>query len=289
MQLRTDLAVESREQLGEEDGKKQGILVEESVDENLHLHMTIVKIISRQSAERIGKPQGTYITMEAQDFMCENPEFHHAISGILAKQLRQLIGKRQSLLIVGLGNRDITPDSLGPRVIQSLRVNRHLAGEGEKIILSGIAPGVMAQTGMETMEVIRGVVRESKPDIVLAVDALAASSMHRVNATIQITDTGINPGSGVMNNRQGLNRETLGVPVIGIGVPTVVDAAAIVHDAVSPFLEGLEEEEREDLFDDVLTPRLRSMFVTPKDIDESIHSISQTIAESINRLLRENG
>ncbi len=283
-ELRTDLALESQEQLREEDSKMQGVVVEEFVDETLHLHTTMVKIISSEGEKMLGKPQGTYITMEAQDLMGDDAAFHHAFSRKLADHLREMMGEKQSILIVGLGNRDITPDSLGPRVIQNLHVNRHLADETAKFVLSGLAPGVMAQTGMETMEIIRGVVKEAKPDIVLAVDALAARSMRRVNTTIQLTDTGINPGSGVMNNRHGLNKETLGVPVIGIGVPTVVDAAAIVHDAVVPFLEGLELEDREALLGDILTEGLRYMFVTPKDIDEVVDGIGQTIAEAFNRL-----
>ena len=283
-ELRTDLALESQEQLREEDSKRKGIVVEESVDETLHLHTTIVKIISDQGAKSLGKPKGTYITMEAQDLLGNDAAFHHAFSKKLTHHVRKLIGEKQSILIVGLGNRDITPDSLGPRVIQNLHVNRHLADETKELVLSGLAPGVMAQTGMETMEIIRGVVQEAKPDVVLAVDALAARSMRRVNTTIQLTDTGINPGSGVMNNRHGLNMETLGVPVIGIGVPTVVDAAAIVHDAVLPFLEGLELEDREALLGDILTEGLRYLFVTPKDIDEVVDGIGQTIAEALNRL-----
>lgn len=283
-QLRTDLALESREQLSAEDGRRNGIVAEEFVDESLHLHTTVVKIISEQGAQAIGKPQGTYITMESADLLENHLDFHHAFSEKLAEQLRKLIGEHQSVLVVGLGNREITPDSLGARVIQNLKVNRHLAEESEKIVFSGLAPGVMAQTGMETMEIIKGVVQEAKPDVVMAVDALAARSMKRVNTTIQLTDTGINPGSGVMNNRQGLNKETLGVPVIGIGVPTVVDAASIVHDAVSPFLEGLEMEDQRELLHDILTPELRYMFVTPKDIDEVVDGIGQTIAEALNRL-----
>lgn len=284
-ELRTDLALECQEQLRKEDSKMQGVIVEESVNETLHLHTTIVKIISEQGAKTIGKPQGTYITMEAQDLRGNDAAFHHAFSKQLSHHLRKMIGTKKSILIVGLGNRDITPDSLGPRVIHHLHVNRHLTDETKSMVLSGIAPGVMAQTGMETMEIIRGVVQETNPDMVLAVDALAARSMQRVNATIQLTDTGINPGSGVMNNRHGLNKETLGVPVIGIGVPTVVDAAAIVHDAVMPFLTELEWEDRESLLGDILTDELRYMFVTPKDIDEVVNEISKTIAEALNCLV----
>lgn len=189
-----------------------------------------------------------------------------------------------------MGNRDITPDALGPRVIQNLKITRHIvkeygkAGMGEEKVhlVSSLVPGVMAQTGMETMEIIRGVIAETKPDVVVAIDALAARSMKRLNCTIQITDTGINPGSGVLNFRTGLNQESLGIPVIGIGVPTVVDAATIVHDAIAHLLESLEEAEMEEFLGELITPRLHSMFVTPKDVDETVKMLSYTISEGLN-------
>ena len=148
--------------------------------------------------------------------------------------------------------------------------------------ISSLVPGVMAQTGMETMEIIRGVIRETDPDAVIAIDALAARSVRRLNCTIQITDTGINPGSGVCNHRCGLNEETLGIPVIGIGVPTVVDGATIVHDAIAHLLENLEEAEMEEFLQELITPRLHRMFVTPKDVDETVKRLSYTISEGIN-------
>ena len=155
--------------------------------------------------------------------------------------------------------------------------------EREKHIRSSsVVPGVMAQTGMETMEIIRGVIRETDPDAVIAIDALAARSVRRLNCTIQITDTGINPGSGVCNHRCGLNEETLGIPVIGIGVPTVVDGATIVHDAIAHLLENLEEAEMEEFLQELITPRLHRMFVTPKDVDETVKRLSYTISEGIN-------
>lgn len=287
-QLRTDLALESREQLEEQDSRMQGVIVEESENEDLNLHTTVVKIISKEGARKLGKPEGTYITMETEKLAEATPAFQQKFGKELAAHLQKLIGEKKNLLVVGLGNRDITPDSLGPRVIQKLHINRHLleeeGGTETDVSLSGLVPGVMAQTGMETMEIIRGVVQEARPDVVLAVDALAARTMRRVNRTIQITDTGINPGSGVMNNRHGLNKETLGIPVIGIGVPTVVDAAAIVHDAVRPLIADLEEEELKEMLDDILTPSLRCLFVTPKDIDETVQEISETIAEALNAM-----
>ncbi len=182
-----------------------------------------------------------------------------------------------SVLVVGLGNREITPDALGPRVADNMMITRHVIREFGKYalgaehsnLISSIVPGVMAQTGMESLEIIRGVIRETEPDCIVAVDALAARSVKRLNRTIQITNTGINPGSGVGNHRHGLNRESVGIPVIAIGVPTVVNAATIVNDAISGYYEEVD-------------CTLNSFFVTPKDIDESIKRLSFTISEGLN-------
>ena len=238
------------------------------------------------------KPRGTYITMEAPNLIVPDEDYHREISVALAHHLRELLHleKEKSILVVGLGNREITPDALGPRVIQNLKITRHIvkeygkAGMGKEKVhqISSLIPGVMAQTGMETMEIIRGVIRETDPDAVIAIDALAARSVRRLNCTIQVTDTGISPGSGVCNHRCGLNEESLGIPVIGIGVPTVVDGATIVHDAISHLLENLEEAEMEEFLQELITPRLHSMFVTPKDVDETVKRLSYTISEGIN-------
>ena len=189
-----------------------------------------------------------------------------------------------------MGNRDITPDALGPRVISHLHITRHvireygISGMGRERAhrVSGLIPGVMAQTGMETLEILQGVVDETQPDVVIAIDALAARSTRRLNRTIQITDTGINPGSGVGNHREALNEETLQVKVIGIGVPTVVDAATIVHDAMAHLLDTLDEAEQKEFLDEMISPHLHSMFVTPKDIDETVKRLGLTISEGLN-------
>ncbi len=190
----------------------------------------------------------------------------------------------------GLGNREITPDALGPDVVANLHITRHIIkeygiqgmGEEHADSVSGIAPGVMAQTGMETMEIIRGVIEETEPDVIIAVDALAARSVRRLNRTIQITDTGIHPGSGVGNHRSGLTEETLGIKVIGIGVPTVVDGATIVHDAMAHLLDTLEETEKKEFLEEMIAPSLHSMFVTPKDVDETVKRLAYTISEGLN-------
>ena len=240
----------------------------------------------------MGRPQGTYITIESEGLSAPDEDYHREVSEELSRHLRQLIGleKEKSVLVVGLGNQAITADSLGPEVVRNLRMTRHLIREyglkstSEEALhaISGIVPGVMAQTGMETSEIIEGVVEITKPDVVIAVDALAARSTRRLNRTIQITDTGITPGSGVGNHRNGLTEENLKVKVIGIGVPTVVDAATIVHDSMSHLLDALEESEQKEFLEEMISPHLHGMFVTPKDVDETIKYLSYTISEGLN-------
>ena len=276
-QVRTDLALEARERF-EEDAEIRGVSVEEQYDEKRDIRLTKVFIESENGAKAMGKPVGVYITLEAPKLSEEDKDYHREVSETLADCLRELLGtgKERSVLIVGLGNREVTPDALGPEVVGNLRITRHLVREygsaavgTERVhLVSGIVPGVMAQTGMETLEIVRGVVEETKPDVVVAIDALAARSTKRLNRTIQISDAGIHPGSGVGNHRHSLTRETIGVPVIAIGVPTVVDAATIVYDAV---------RDR-----NAVPPGLNTMFVTPKDIDETIKSLSFTISEALN-------
>lgn len=290
--IRTDLAVESKEKFEKDNVEIKGVEIHEDYQEMLDLRTTVVEIHTESGAKLMEKPKGTYITMEAPNLVVPDEDYHREISKAIAGHLCQLLHleKEKSILVVGLGNRDITPDALGPRAINNLKITRHIVkeygkasvGEEKVHLVSSLVPGVMAQTGMETMEIIRGVVEETKPDVVVAIDALAARSMKRLNCTIQITDTGINPGSGVMNHRNGLTMESLGIPVIGIGVPTVVDAATIVHDAIAHLLENLEESEMEEFLGELITPKLHSMYVTPKDVDETIKMLSFTISEGIN-------
>lgn len=285
--VRTDLALEAKESFEEDDVEIRGVRVEEETDEEREIYTTIVRIETENGARTMGKPVGTYITLEAPNMSSEDEDYHWEISEALAGHLGQLLGeKEQTVLVVGLGNREVTPDALGPQVVGNLRVTRHIAKEygrasleGNAHLVSAIVPGVMAQTGMETLEIIRGVVQETAPQAVIVVDALAARSTRRLNRTIQITDTGINPGSGVGNHRNGINEEALGVPVIAIGVPTVVDAATIVNDTMEHFIDT--KECRQSLREQI-SPQLNTMFVTPKDIDETIKRVSYTISEGLN-------
>lgn len=284
-EVRTDLALEARENLDKSGEEMNGIQIQEEMDRQKNIYTTTVTIKTENCAKAIGKPVGCYVTMEVPDMGSEDDGYHREISEALAQRIKGLRKKREgSVLLVGLGNRNVTPDALGPLVIDNLKITRHLfrefgLTEEGKNPVSALIPGVMAQTGMETLEIIRGVVGETEPDMVIVVDALAARSIKRLNRTIQISDAGIHPGSGVGNHRCRLNQETLGIPVIAIGVPTVVDAATIVYDAIGQMKLG--EDQVQDLREQ-MAPGLNTMFVTPKDIDETVKKVSYTISEALN-------
>jgi spore protease len=244
----------------------------------------------------MGKPRGNYVTLEAPGMSEQDEGYHREVSEQLAKILKRILPKKTkpiATLVVGLGNREITPDALGPQVVDNLMITRHVIkeygkyafGEEEVNLISSIVPGVMAQTGMESLEILRGIIKETKPDCIIAVDALAARSTKRLSRTIQITDTGINPGSGVGNHRHGLCAQSVGIPVIAIGIPTVIDAATIVYDAMDSLITALNDAEKYDLAKELVAPNLNAMFVTPKDIDESIKRLSFTISEGLNLAL----
>lgn len=290
--VRTDLALETTERFAQEHVEIRGVEVREDYNEEKDIRTTVVRIRTENGAKAMGRPQGHYITIEAPNLSIPDEDYHREVSGEVAKHLRQLIDleSEKSILVVGLGNKAITADSLGPSVVENLRMTRHiireygLKGVGEEKMhrTSGIVPGVMAQTGMETSEIVEGIVGETKPDVVVAIDALAARSVKRLNRTIQITDTGIHPGSGVGNHRIGLTEDNLQVKVIGIGVPTVVDAATIVHDSMAHLLDALDEAEQKEFLEEMISPHLHSMFVTPKDVDETVKYLSFTISEGLN-------
>ena len=305
--IRTDLALEAKEGCDAQKISVRGVTVQEEKDEKREIYTTTVKISTENGAKAMGKPVGTYITIEAPNLSIPDEGYHREISKEVARHLKRLIGKeKKSIFVVGLGNRDITPDALGPEVVGNLHITRHVVREYGQLFLkekesreiSSLVPGVMAQTGMETLEIIRGVAQEACPDVMIVIDALAARSTKRLNRTIQITDAGIHPGSGVGNHRSGINRQSLGIPVIAIGVPTVVDAATIVNDTMLNLVDAMDEsenlkklggtlktldrEEKYQIIRELLTPNLNTMFVTPKDIDETIKRISFTISEGIN-------
>lgn len=311
--VRTDLALEERERFASDDVEIQGVVLEEDYDEEREIRTTRVEICTENGARAMGKPVGIYLTLETPDLALPDEETHLNIARKLSGHIRELIrrntGRNEkdlSVLVAGLGNRSVTPDSLGPCVADHLNVTRHIIREYGKYamdkeyvnLVSAIVPGVMGQTGMESTEIVRGVVDETHPDLVIAVDALAARSSRRLNRTVQIADTGINPGSGVGNHRSGLTEKTLGVPVIGIGVPTVVDAATIVNDTMENFIAALESSEslkgvgdvlksynpaeKYEFVKELVAPHLNGMYVTPKDVDEMIRQIGRTLAEALN-------
>ena len=306
--MRTDLALESREAAQRGRRPDDGVAVREWREPG-GCAMTEVRVKSERGARIMGKPVGTYLTMDLGrerggdegELLRAAEQLGQQIAGLAAR----VLGREESgfdgvhVLAVGLGNLYVTPDSLGPKVLGSLQISRNVAdGEGGPIV-SGIVPGVMAQTGMETAEILRGIIRETKPDLVVAVDALAARSVRRLGTTIQLTDTGIHPGSGVGNHRHGLTKKSLGIPVIALGVPTVVGAAAIAQDTVGAvsaalergrktrgvgaWLEQMGEEEQYQLIREVLEPELGQLYVTPPDIDETVKRLSFIISEGIHR------
>ena len=319
--IRTDLALEEKERFEEENVEVQGVVLEEEYDEEREIRTTTVKIKTENGAKTMGKPVGTYITMEAPNLAVPDEGYHREVSVKIAECVEKLLkGKWKkrskdediSILMVGLGNREVTPDALGPYVADNLNITRHIVreygkyamGEDEVTLVSALVPGVMAQTGMETAEIVRGVVAETKPDVILVVDALAARNSKRLNRTIQIADTGISPGSGVGNHRNAITEDSIGIPVIAIGVPTVVDAATIVNDAmenlmkemehsealkgVGVVLQGYHAAEKYELVRQLISPHLNGMFVTPKDIDDTVKRISFTISEGVNLLFSRN-
>ncbi len=291
-EIRTDLAVETSEK--RPDGKEISGLLVEKEKRGEDITITKVRIETQKAAKTMGKPRGTYISIEADQMMEEDSDYHREISEIFSEQLKNFLPKqyqKKKILVIGLGNREVTPDALGPKVIDQLFITRHLLEEFGKYMveleeccsISGIVPGVMAQTGMETVEILQGIVSQTKPDIVIAVDALAARSIKRLNRTIQITDTGIIPGSGVGNYRNAITKEHLGIPVIAVGIPTVVDAATIVADFCTGLMENKQElEEMEEMVRGMIPPKLNAMYVTSKDIDEAVNRLSYTISEGLN-------
>lgn len=303
--IRTDLVIEAREMITEENIEGVRVRTEENSDFNIKV--TTVDVLNEDGSEKMGKPVGSYITIES-DLMKENDvDAHEEIAKILSQKLAQLhkLEKDAVILVVGLGNRSVTPDALGPKVVSKILITRHIGDhipEGLKNRVrhvSAVSPGVMGQTGIETGEIVYGITKQINPDLVIAIDALAARRANRINATIQMSDTGINPGAGVGNKRKALNYETLGVPVIAIGVPTVVDAATLVNDTMDIMLSSmieeaekgtefyqmlvdLEDEEKYHIIKQVLDPYTKNMFVTPKEVDAVIERLSGIIANALN-------
>lgn len=309
LSVHTDLALEAHETATKSGWDSQGARVESSDFPGGRVTRVVVE--NELGAMRLGKPPGTYVTIEAPGLRAHDVELREQVSKVLAEELTKLTSRAPAgnTLVVGLGNWNVTPDSLGPRVIEELLVTRHLFEYAPDYVDDGmrsvcaLAPGVLGLTGIETGDIICGVVERIKPTAVVAVDALAARSIDRLCTTIQIADTGISPGSGVGNKRRPLNRETLGIPVLAVGVPSVVYANTIVLDALDRLKEslqqeasgqqsmeamlgGLTEQERGQLVHEVLSPYWGDLVVTPKETDEQIRQMSKVIASGLNVALQ---
>ena len=308
--VRTDLALETREMYKFEFGKEvDGLVVDEQ--EINDIKITTVDIVDEQGEKIMGKPKGKYITLEMPEYTHYDGDIKDKIAHILGETLSKIIevGKDSLALVVGLGNWKVTPDALGPDVVEKIMITRHLKKVMPDKIddsvrpVCAIAPGVLGITGIETGEIIKSLVDKIKPDIVICVDALASRRLKRVARTIQISNTGISPGAGVGNNRMEINQAVLGVPVISIGVPTVVDAATVANDAMDlvldeminqstkggefyKMLKSVNKNEKNSLIKSLLAPYVGDLMVTPKEVDDVIDSVSKIISDGINLALQ---
>lgn len=305
--FRTDMAVERNEIY-----KKQNSLAEE-IDgiENANkiikdIEISKVKITNENGANALGKPVGNYITLDVKEIKNADEERIEEIAEIMADELRNVIREHVSdtddILVVGLGNRYVTPDALGPKVVPEIEVTRHILEYMPKIMpedtrpVSAISPGVLGITGIETMEILNGIVQNIKPKMLIVIDALATRKLERISSSIQIADTGIVPGAGVNNARKEISINTLGIPVIAIGIPTVVDLATITNECINIFIENLQQKamsnstlnelKEKDNYEEIkeaLIPKDYNMIVTPKEIDKLIDNMSEIVARGINK------
>ena len=297
MRGRTDLAVEMREDI-QSDEPIKGVHVTTKNNGDTDIKEIRILVENKEGAENLGKPIGTYITLESEQLRQHDEGFHEPMMEVLAKNLRHFIGNRKRIMVAGLGNRAVTPDALGPFVVDNLYVTRHLLKEGiisESVELSAIAPGVMAQTGMESSTILKALVNMIEPEMLIVIDALAARESDRLNKTIQLADTGITPGSGVGNHRNAIDRESMGIPVLAIGVPTVIAVPTIVNDAMEVMVSAIgkqgtknvlkkfNEEERYQLACEMVTPYLENMFVTPKIL---MKRLSESVIQFQKQLIR---
>lgn len=289
--IRTDLALELKDNL-KGINPLEGIEIHETKNKKHGIICTHIRVVDDIGKQNLGKPIGNYVTIESEKLCSDDESIHEPIVEQVHEVLKHLIHGVKKILVIGLGNRNVTPDALGPIVVDHLYITRHLLREGivkNAIELAALTPGVMAQTGIETSTIIKSLCAEIKPDVVICVDALAARDAERLNTTIQICDTGITPGAGVGNRRLTLDKETLGVPVVAIGVPTVISMPAIIQQAMNKMICRIPDSLLNQCEDEILSvlhdDAISGMFVTPKNIDEWIRKVSFTISEAINRLL----
>ena len=304
--FRTDLALERRD-IYQKVNKLQQIEGVESTEENINENIKVsrVKITNQNGEQALGKPIGNYITIDVKKLKIAGEDEIQKASETLSNELRKIIDmhtdKQGEILIVGLGNIYVTPDALGPKVTNEIDVTRHIikylpqyVEEGTRPV-SAIAPGVLGTTGIETVEILKGIVDNTKPILLIVIDALASRSINRISSTIQISDTGIVPGAGVGNTRQEISQNSLGIPVVAIGIPTVVELATLVSDGIDIFIDRLQEKaesneylnklQQNDKYEEVkeaLNVGEYNMIVTPKEIDDLIENMKDVVARGIN-------
>ena len=305
--FRTDLALERRDLYKKANKVENEIDGIESTKEEINEKISVekVKITNEQGEKAIGKPIGNYITIDIKNLKIAQEEDIQKASEVLSDELKTLIEKHvqkeDDIIVLGLGNIYVTPDSLGPKVINEIDVTRHLLKYAPEYLekgtrpVSAIAPGVLGTTGIETVEILKGVVDNTHPKLVIVIDALASRSIERISSTVQLSDTGIIPGGGVGNARSEISKKTLGIPVIAIGIPTVVETAVLVNDSLNLFIEKLQKEAKsndylnqikdEDNYEEIkeaLVPQDYNLIVTPKEIDDLIENMKDIIARGIN-------
>ena len=305
--FRTDLALERRDLYNKAHNIENDIegieTEEEKIDDNILVSR--VKITNEKGEEAIGKKKGNYITVDVKNLKIANEEEIQKTSEVVTKELKSLLAKhiaeKDSILVVGLGNIYVTPDALGPKVINEIDITRHLLEYMPEVLdkntreVSAISPGVLGTTGIETMEILKGIVDNVKPKLVIIIDALASRNIERISSSVQLADTGIVPGAGVGNARKELTESTLGIPVIAMGIPTVVEAATIAADSLTlfikraqengesnDFLNKLQEEDKYKIIKEILAPEEYNFIVTPKEIDNLIEKMKDIVARGIN-------
>ncbi|TCP53294.1 spore protease [Tumebacillus sp. BK434] len=309
--VNTDLALEAHQIFSPQHG---GTIpgVKSSSEELDGITITRLSIEDEVGSKIMGKMVGNYLTFEVPGLRYKDPDLQKRVAEQFAEELKKFVSlpEEATVLVIGLGNRKVTPDALGPLVCDNLFVTRHLFDHMPELVEQGgyrpvaaVAPGVLGITGIETSEIVHGIVKKIKPDLVIAVDALAARSLERVNTTIQVADVGISPGAGVGNKRKGLNKKSLGVPVIAVGVPTVVDAVTITSDAMdllvqrlerdvpgngmTKLLGGFDEGEKKQLIFELLQPLGQNLMVTPKEVDTFVEDIANVLANGLNVALHD--
>ncbi|MDR3270108.1 MAG: GPR endopeptidase [Peptococcaceae bacterium] len=305
LNVNLDMAIEAHELLrGEANAEVSGVVMTQ--EKSAYALVTTIVIETEEGARQMGRPIGQYVTMEAPVLLSNDYSAHHELTEILGQQLIRMMSldESASVLLVGLGNWNATPDALGPQVITKSLITRHLYQftpetlKGKLREVSAITPGVLGLTGIETAEIIRGIVEHVHPDLVIAIDALAAGSLERIGASIQLADTGISPGSGVGNCRMGLTEETIGCKVLAIGLPTVVNAAVIAHHTLECLLDQLKTspalyriyqelnpQMTQQILSEVLAPFHGNLMVTPKEIDTLIESSARIITGALSMSL----